>query len=379
MKVAIVHYWLVRMRGGEQVLEALCELFPQADIHTHVFDPAAVSETIRRHPVHTSFIQRLPGARRWYQKYLPLMPIALEQMDLRGYDLVISVESGPAKGVIVPPEATHVCYCCTPMRYLWDMVHDYRENAGFLTRWVTPILTHYLRLWDQASAARVDRFVASSSYVAARIRKYYRREATVIPPPVDTGAFQPARERDDFYLMVGQLVGYKRTDLAIEAFRRLDRRLVIIGAGAEFGRLRAKAGPNVTLMGYQSPEVLRDHYGRCRALIFPGKEDFGIVPVEAMAAGKPVIAYHRGGVRDSVVDGKTGVFFDAQTPDALIEAVRRFESLEAHFVTEEIVRHARQFDRRVFKERMEKFIQESLRGEEERGTRSLSKNLTHRC
>ena len=358
MKVAIVHYWLVRMRGGEQVLEALCELFPQADIYTHVFDPEAVSETIRRHPVRTSFIQKLPGARRWYQKYLPLMPLALEQLDLRGYDLVISSESGPAKGVIAPPEATHICYCHTPMRYLWDMAHEYWDGAGFLTRLASPMLTHYLRIWDHASAARVDRFVAGSRFVAARIRKYYRREAAVIPPPVDTEAFGPAEQRDDFYLMVGQLVGYKRTDLAIEAFQRLDRRLVIIGDGTE--RLRAMTGPNVTLMGYQPSEVLRDHYARCRALIFPGKEDFGIVPVEAMAAGKPVIAYGRGGIRDSVVEGRTGVFFDRQTTDALVEAILRFESVEPHFVTEEILRHARQFDRKVFKERMERFIQESL-------------------
>ncbi len=352
MRVALVHYWLVGMRGGEKVLEALCELFPEADIYTHVHDAESISATINRHRIHTSFIAGLPRAKRWYQRYLPFMPLALEQFDLRGYDLVISSESGPAKGVIVAPDATHICYCHSPMRYLWDMYHDYLDQVGPVTRLLMRPLLHRMRMWDVTSAARVDHFIANSAWVAARIRKYWRREAEVIPPPVETRDFAPSAERGDFYLCVGQLVGYKRVDLAVEAFRRLDRRLVVIGEGEQSRRLRETASPNVEFLGWQSFASIRDHYARCRALIFPGVEDFGIVPVEAMASGRPVIAYRKGGALESVREDVTGLFFDAQTPEALAAAVRRFEEREASFDAERIVAHARGFDREVFKQRI---------------------------
>ena len=348
MRVAIVHYWLVGMRGGEKVVEALCEMFPHADIFTHVFVPEAVSETIRRHRVTTTFIDRLPAAARLYKRYLPLMPLALEQLDLRGYDLVISSESGPAKGVIPPPSTRHLCYCHSPMRYLWNMFHDYRRQSGLLTRMVMPPLAHYPRVWDTVSASRVDRYVANSIAVAGRVRRYYGRESEVVWPPVDVDAFAPvgADERGDYMLMVGELVAYKRPDLAVEAFNRMRRKLVVIGGGEMLGHIRRLAGPTVTVLGPASFDELRDRYSRCRALIFPGEEDFGIVPVEAMASGRPVIAYGRGGAIETVLPGVSGLLFEEQIVEALIDAVEGFH--DADFDPAAIVAHARGFSRDVF-------------------------------
>lgn len=362
MKVAIVHYWLVGMRGGEKVVEALCEMFPDADVFTHVYDPNTISETIKRHQIRTTFVQRLPRAKRWYQRYLPLMPLALEQLDLGEYDLVISSESGPAKGVIVGPDTAHVCYCHTPMRYLWDMYGQYLSNAGFITRTAMRPLIHYLRLWDVSTAARVDRFVTNSAYVGRRVMKYYRRDSAVIPPPVETEAFKPNSEIGDHYLFVGQLVRYKRADLAVEAFNRLGRKLVVIGDGEQFRPIKREAGSNITLMGWQPASVLREQYARCRALIFPGLEDFGIVPVEAMASGRPVIAYGKGGALETIVEGRTGTFFAEQTADSLAEAVERFEAMESDLSPNHIAEHARQFDKAVFKRRMGQLIEEVTSG-----------------
>lgn len=363
LKVAIVHYWLVGMRGGEKVVEALCEMFPQADIFTHVYVPGAVSETIRSHTVKTSFINRLPAPARLYKRYLPLMPLALEQLDLRGYDLVLSSESGPAKGVIPPPSARHLCYCHSPMRYLWNMFHEYREQSGRLTRLMMPPLAHYLRQWDTVSASRVDRYVANSRVVAARIRRYYGRDAEVVWPPVEVGAFEPVEpsERGDYMLMVGELVAYKRPDLAVEAFNRMGRKLVVIGGGEMLGRIRALAGPMVTVLGPQPFAELHRHYARCRALIFPGEEDFGIVPVEAMASGRPVIAYGRGGATETVAPAVSGILFDEQSVDALIDAVEGFR--DAEFDPARIVAHAAQFSREIFVANMRRQIDRLLNGD----------------
>lgn len=356
MKVAIVHYWLVGMRGGEKVVEALCRMYPRADIFTHVYVPEAMSETIRRHKVTTSFINRLPWARTQYPRYLPLMPLALEQFDLRGYDLIISSESGPAKGIIPPPGSVHVCYCHSPMRYIWNMFHDYRERAGPVTRAAMPVLAHYVRNWDAISADRVDHFVANSQTVAARIRRYYRRDAEVINPPVEVDAFQvrPREELGAFYLMVGELVRYKRPELAVKAFNETGRPLVVIGGGEMLGELRRMAGPNVRIMGPQPFDVLREHYGRCQALIFPGEEDFGIVPVEAMASGRPVIAYRRGGATETVVDGTTGLFFDSQSVGAILEALQRFDAWD--FNPAAIAAHARRYASDLFEQRMTRHL-----------------------
>ena len=372
LKVAIVHYWLVGMRGGEKVVEALCEMFPQADIFTHVYVPGAVSETIRRHTIKTSFINRLPAPARLYKRYLPLMPLALEQLDLRGYDLVISSESGPAKGVIPPPSARHLCYCHSPMRYLWNMFHEYREQSGFLTRMMMPPLAHYLRQWDTVSASRVDRYVANSRVVAARIRRYYGRDAEVVWPPVDVGAFEPVgpRERGDYMLMVGELVAYKRPDLAVEAFNRMRRNLVVIGGGEMLGRIRTLAGPTVRVLGPQPFAELRLHYARCQALIFPGEEDFGIVPVEAMASGRPVIAYGRGGATETVVPGLSGILFDEQSVDALVDTVEGFR--DPDFDPAAIVAHAAKFSRDIFIANMRSQIDRLLSDDADRTHRDTA-------
>ena len=331
MKVAIIHYWLVGMRGGERVLEELVRLYPQADLFTHVADPAQLSDLINSRPITESFIARLPGARKHYQKYLGLMPRALEEFDLSGYDLVISSESGPAKGVIVPPGAVHVCYAHTPMRYIWDHYGAYSGRLGWAGRMYFSHLAHRLRVWDVTTAARVDRFVANSSFVAGRIRRYYNRGADVVHPPVDLQAYRlpEAALPRDHYLFVSELVPYKRADLVIEAFRGLDRTLLVVGDGSQRAELEKTLPPNVTLLGRVPAGELPRLYQGARALVFPAEEDFGIVLVEAMACGTPVLAYGRGGTRDSVIGGRTGLFFDSQSPQAIREAVARFEAAGA--------------------------------------------------
>lgn len=352
LRVALIHYWLVTMRGGEKVLEALCQMFPDADIFTHAYDPDAVSPEIRRHKVTTTFIGRLPRATRNYKTYLPLMPLALEELDLRGYDLIISSESGPAKGIIPAGDAVHVCYCHSPMRYVWNMYHDYSESSGPVKRLMMKPLGHYIRNWDAVSSMRVDGFVANSDNVRRRVGRYYNREAAVVYPPVAVEDFSPvpADQVEDYYLMVGELVAYKRPDLAVEAFNRMGKRLVVIGGGEMLETVRKLAGPTVTILGSQKFDVLRHHYARCRALIFPGEEDFGIVPVEAMASGRPVLAYRRGGALETVVEGVTGLFFDTQSADSIAEGVRQMEATE--FDVAAILAHAQGFSTAEFRRRM---------------------------
>jgi glycosyltransferase involved in cell wall biosynthesis len=342
-RVAIIHYWLVGMRGGERVIERLIKLFPDADIFTHVYDPNAVSETIRSQNVRTTFIQKLPRAKRYYQSYLPLMPLALEELDLRGYDLVISSESGPAKGVITSPNTLHICYCHSPMRYLWDHYPDYRREAGLLGRFAMPFLYHNLRQWDTVSAARVDRFVANSRFIQQRIAKAYRRESVIVHPPVDTSLFRPSAEIDDRYLWVGQMTPYKRADLAVDAFNELGLPLLMVGNGLMKERLQRRASANITMVSRMSFDELRTAYARCRGLVFTAEEDFGIVPIEAMASGRPVLAYGRGGVTDTVEPEKSGLFFNEQTKESLIEALGRFEKWLPQFNVEDATRRAELF------------------------------------
>ncbi len=361
MRVAIVHYWLVGMRGGEKVLEEFCLLFPQADIFTHVHLPERTSALINAHKITTTYISRLPYAAKLYQKYLPLMPSALEELDLTSYDLVISSESGPAKGVITHPNAVHVCYCHSPMRYLWDQYHTYRGTAGRLTRLVMSLTMPALRAWDVASSAHVDHFVANSSFIARRIAKVYRREAEVIFPPVDLAAFSVAPDPSrDFYFCIGQLVPYKRVDIAVAACTKLGRRLVVVGSGTEEARLRAMAGPTIEFRGWASKEDLQTFYQNARALLFPGEEDFGIVPLESMASGRPVIAYGSGGALDTVVEGETGVFFERQSVDDLVNAMLRFETTEDGFEPHALRRHAAGFGREIFRRKMKGFIDACL-------------------
>lgn len=351
MKVAIIHYWLVGMRGGEKVLEEFVRLYPDADIFTHVADVESLSPLLAGKRIIQTSVSRLPGARKHYQKYLGFMPRALEELDLSAYDLVISSESGPAKGVIAPPHAPHICYVHSPMRYIWDHYPSYRSRLGRFGSMYFSQLAHKLRIWDVTSAARVDQFVANSSFVARRIRAYYDRDASVVHPPVDLEAYNLPKDRParDTYLFVSQLVPYKRADLVIEAFRGTNRRLVVVGDGSQRRELERDLPPNVTLLGRVEAADLPSLYQSAKALIFPAEEDFGIVPVEAMACGTPVLAYGRGGARDSVIDGKTGLFFDRQDTSAIDAVLDRFEEIEGTFDSEAIHAHARGFSAERFR------------------------------
>ena len=356
-KVAIVHYWLVTMRGGEKVVEELCRLYPQADIFTLVCDRNRISPLLKEHDIRTSFLQRIPGAKQHYTKLLPLMPFALEHLDLQDYDIVLSSESGPAKGVITRPDALHICYCHSPMRYVWDHYHVYRKDLGRIGRFVLAATAPFIRAWDVTTAARVDAFVANSQHVANRIWRFYRRKASVIHPPVTVDDFEPNGRPGEFYLCAGQLVTYKRVDLAVRAFTRSKKRLVVIGEGSQIAALRKIAGPNIEFMGYQPFPVLKDHLARCRALVFPGEEDFGILPIEAMASGRPVIAYDAGGARETVSSDQVGIRFAEQTEESLNEAVERFEAVEEMFDQDAIVEHARGYSAAVFRSQMAEFIE----------------------
>lgn len=349
MRVGLVHHWMTKMRGGEKVLEVLCEMFPEADIFTHVVDRSAMSDKLLAHKIDTTFIAKMPFAKTQYQKYLPFMPRALEELDLRAYDLLISIESGPSKGIIPRPDAFHLCYCNSPMRYIWDHYHDYKNSSGFIARQLFPGIAHRLRTWDVASAARVDQFVSNSSYIAQRVDKYYRRDSDVVFPPADTSAFEALATDDveDFYLAAGEFVDYKRFDLAVEAFTKLGRRMIVIGDGEQRKHLEKIAGPNISFLGRVDFETLKSHFARCKALIFPGEEDFGLVPVEVMAAGRPVIAFGRGGALDTVIPDKSGVLFYDQTVDSIIEAVERFETKSFDRLT--LQAHARTFSKDAFK------------------------------
>jgi glycosyltransferase involved in cell wall biosynthesis len=347
-RVALIHYWFVTMRGGERVVERILRLFPHAEIFTHVYDEKAVSQTIRSHNVHTTFIQRLPGAKRHYQKYLPLMPMALEALDLRGYDLVISSESGPAKGVICAPDAFHLSYVHSPMRYIWDQYHQYRDASGLVTRALMPMLCHRLRQWDMASAARVDQIVANSNYVRSRIAKSWGRAAEVVHPPVEVDLFRHHGPADGPYLWASQLVPYKRPDIAIEAFNRLKLPLVVVGDGPLAPLVRRMAGPTIKLVSRLNFTELRAAYANARALVFTAEEDFGMIPVEVMASGRPVLAYGKGGVLDSVRAESTGLFFREQTVDSLIDGIARMEKWLPHFDPAAAVAQAARFSPEQF-------------------------------
>lgn len=328
MKTALIHYWLVTCRGGEKVVAELAALFPEAHLYTHVYDGERMPPAIRRLPVKTTFINRLPFAKRLYRFYLPLMPFALRRVDLKGVDLIISTESGPAKGVRKPSGAVHICYCFTPMRYLWDMADNYFQSASLLKKVGMRCCLPGLRRWDLWSATQVDQFVSISRFVAQRIFQIYGREAVVIYPPVDVLRFSlHERNPQDFYLFAGQLTAYKRADLVVAAFTRMGKRLVVAGEGEELDRLKSLAGPSIEFLGRVSDPQLDDLYATCRALIFPGIEDFGIVPVEAQASGAPVIAFRGGGALETVLENKTGLFFDEASVESLEGAVQQFETL----------------------------------------------------
>ncbi|HEX5431449.1 MAG TPA: glycosyltransferase [Bryobacteraceae bacterium] len=357
MPSAIVHYWLLGMRGGESVVESLCRLLPDADIFTLFYEPSRVSETIRSHKVTASYLNPL---RRYHRSLLPLMPAALESFDLRGYDLIVSSESGPAKGILAPSTARHICYCHTPMRYLWELYPAYLEwTRSPIKRAMMRHFARKLRIWDFASAARVDRFVANSENVQRRIWKTYRRESSVVHPPVavDTFFHQPAK---DYFLAVAELVSYKQLDYAVRLFARTGRTLRIVGGGPEYRKLKRQAGPSVEFCDHVPPAELRELYARCRALIVPGEEDFGITMAEAFASGKPVIALNRGGACELVPRENPlgGVLYENATEEDLETALLRFEILEPEFRPERLQRWAEQFSETRFRSEMQRILVE---------------------
>lgn len=365
MRTAIVHDWLVKYGGAERVLEQILRLFPDADLFA-LFDfiPESQRGFIMNKKVGTSVLQGLPNARTKYHRYLPLFPLAIEQFDLSAYDLIISSSWAVAKGVISGPHQLHVCYCYSPMRYAWDQMHMYLKASG-LTRgmkaWIARYILHRMRMWDYRTANGVDEFIADSQYIARRIHKAYRRDSTVIYPPVDVGAFDLTTEKDDFYLTASRMVAYKNIVLIAEAFSEMpDKKLVVIGDGPQLANVRKKAGPNVTVLGYQPFEVLKDHMQRAKAFVFAAEEDFGIVPVEAQACGTPVIAYGRGGALETVVPDQTGIFFRRQEKEDLIDAVHEFEAGQSRFSPEIIRNNALRFSTERFLDEFRNYMEMTL-------------------
>lgn len=341
MRVALVHEWFTALAGSEKVVEQLCYLFPDADLFAVYADPALVASTdyLRNRRLQTSFIEHLPRASKAFRAYLSLMPLAVEQFDLSGYDVVISSSHAVAKGVLTGPDQLHISYVHTPIRYAWDLQHQYLRESGLDTGvkgWIAKSMLHALRIWDFRTSAGVNHFVANSRYIARRIRKVYGRSADVIYPPVDVSEFSLCEKKQDYYLAASRLVPYKRLDLIVEAFRAMpDRRLIVVGEGPEQEKVRAAAGPNVEMLGHQPVGVLRNLMQRAKAFVFAAEEDFGIMPVEAQACGTPVIAFGKGGALETVrppgTQRPTGIFFQQQSVSSLIEAVRCFEAESAKF------------------------------------------------
>ncbi len=360
-RIALVHDWLVRMRGGEKCLEALCEVFPQAEIFTLLHRHGSVSPLVESRPIHTSFLQWMPGSAQRYPYYLPLFPAAVGSLRLDGFDCVVSISAAVAKAARVPRSSPHICYCNTPMRYLWDQYGEYfgPGRAGVATRMAMRALRRPLQQWDLHTAAHPDFLIANSQNIRRRIERIYNRSSDVIYPPVDTGRFSLSTRDDGFLLVVSALVPYKRIDIAVQAVKETGDRLVIIGEGQELERLRALAGPGVEFLGWRSSEEIRQYYGACSAVLFPGEEDFGIVPLEAMATGKPVVAYAKGGALETVIDTpllRTGILFPEQTAGSMAEGIRKVRTSE--FMPPRMRAFALRFDREVYKEKMKAYVLE---------------------
>ncbi len=355
VKTALVHDWLVSHAGAEKVLEAIHGLFP-GPIHTLVHDAKSTNWT----NVQTSFLQKFPFSKQLYRNFLPLFPLAIEQFDLSEYDLILSSSHAVAKGVLTHANQLHICYCHTPMRYAWDLYHEYLGSIKGLKRAVARLTLHRLRAWDSASTPRVDHFIANSQYIARRIKKVYQRESTVIYPPVATHQFS-LRRKESFYVTVSRLVPYKKVDLIVKAFANMpDKKLLVIGDGPDMTSIKKIATANIELLGAVQDEEMRSLLAQAKAFVFAADEDFGITPVEAQAAGTPVIAYGKGGTLETVVDGVTGLFFSDQTVDSLCKAVHRFESMQDHFIPAGIQEHASYFNEERFKTEYQRYIREKL-------------------
>jgi len=362
MKVALVHDYLVQYGGAERVLECFAEIFPKAPIYTMVYDRKLMKGAFADRKIITSFLQKIPFIGSHHRLFPLLMPMAIESFDLSEFDLIISDSNSYAKGAITAPHTLHICYCHTPMRYAWDDCHQCFQEFGYskITKKFIPLAMNYLRLWDKISADRPDKYIANSGFVAERIKKYYQINSTVIYPPVGAGRFQISPEIRDYYLMVGRALSYKRFDIVIEAFNILKQPLKIIGQGPEIKRLRKMArSEKIEFLDYLSDEEVARYYAQCKALIFPQEEDFGITALEAMSCGRPVIAYRGGGALETVAENKTGIFFDYQTSEAIIEAVKKFDVCQ--FNPQEIRERALGFDKEIFKEKIKEFTEREYR------------------
>lgn len=358
MKIALVHDYLVQYGGAERVLESFCELYPDAPIYTLLYDKKAMRGRFSERRIITSFLQKIPFAVSAHRLFPPLMPLAIEEFELSSYDIVLSDSSSFAKGVITGPDTTHICYMHTPMRYAWDDCQRYAREfhfPSFLKRFV-PFAMNPIRLWDRASADRPDVLIANSTFVADRIRKYYRREAEVIHPPVDVHRFAISSKQEDYFLMVGRLIAYKKFDLAIRVFNKMKLPLKIIGRGPEEKRLKQIAGPTIEFLDRVDDVALPKYYSQCQAFVFPQEEDFGIVAIEALASGRPVIAFRGGDIPRHVEEGVTGVFFEEQSESSMERAIKKFQ--KTHFDTEYIRHSAEKFDKSVFQDRIKKEIDE---------------------
>lgn len=364
LKIAIVHEWLVNYSGSEKVLEQLLEVFPQAKVFALIdfLSEEQRSQILKNRPVHTSFIQKLPFAKSKYRNYLPLMPLAIEQLDVSGFDIVISSSHAVAKGVLTHVDQLHISYVHSPVRYAWDLYHQYLRDTG-LKKGVKGVLAkailHYIRLWDVASGNRVDHYIANSNYIGRRIRKVYNKPSETIYPPVDISSFGLHTSKEDYYLTASRLVPYKKVDLIVEAFNQMpDKKLVVIGEGPEFEKISRKAKSNITLMGYQETDSLIGYMQRSKAFVFAADEDFGITPVEAQACGTPVIAFGKGGALETVAEHTTGLFFYEQSPLSIQEAVRKFEQSSHLFDPLAIRKHAEKFDTLCFRNNVQQFVEQ---------------------
>jgi len=368
MKVALIHDHLAQDGGAEKVLKALAEIFPDAPIYTLLYEKKNADRYFKNRRIETSIIQKLPGGVKHYQWYMPFMPMAVEFFDLHDYDLVISDASAFAKGVITAPHTLHICYCHTPTRYLWSDTHQYINELKYnkYFKKIISLVLNYVRLWDAAAADRVDKYIANSETVKRRIAKYYKADSIVIYPPVATDKFKISETVEDFFLIGGRLAPYKRVDIVIEAFKKMNKKLKIFGDGVDMKRLKKIAGnaANIEFLGRVSDEKMADLYGKCLAFINPQEEDFGITAVEAMASGRPVIAFAKGGAKETIIEGKTGMFFNSQTPESLIEAVNKFDG--NNFNPNEIRARAERYGVERFKKEIKEFIDVEYRKFKER-------------
>ncbi len=366
MKTAIVHDWFAGYAGSERVVESLTNIWRDADVFVlfNLLNEEEQRIVVKDKIPKTSFLQNRRSIRKNHRKYLPLFPYAIEQFDLSGYDLIISSSHAVAKGVLTNANQLHINYCHTPIRYAWDLTHQYLRESGLshgIRGTIAKSILHYLRMWDAAASNRVDHFIANSNYIAKRIKKIYGRDSTVIYPPVDTDKFKLELNKEDYYLTASRLVPYKRIDVIAEAFSKMSgKRLIIIGEGPEAEKIKLKSGANVKFLGYQPREKLREYMQKAKAFVFAAEEDFGIMMIEALSCGTPVIAFNKGGASETIIENETGVLFNRQSPEEIVEAVNKFESRQS-FNPVKLNEYAKQFDRKIFEEKIRAFVEDKCR------------------